>query len=392
MASWRKDYNGSVKPDADGFQLTSGDDTTKANVRTYFDSSWLEYKDTGGVGVNCRYEATANTATPWNPTNATGWTLFVRAQVGVNEFTVDIDDGVFREILLLQTGLVQLKATTSSQDLRRPREIRVTGVGSTWKVFIDESDTPIITITAAVASSAKLLRFGINSGDVNAQIFLRELAFSVDGSHLASTLPAPSLVTTYATVQEVRNFINIPADGLADATIAEIVRRVEADIDEIMFGSNYTRTLRAFGAGGTETDEVQNFQGGVLFRLRYPFITAISAVAFRTAVNTFSTLLNSDLTGWFSSARDMETGVIRIAPRLLRRSATIRVTYTWGLATPPAAIRELAILKSALYCYNAALQHGAPDVFEERRESLEAIIEKKTGYIRDGWKAWKVLG
>ena len=397
MASWKKDYYGSVAPTSDGFDATSGDtvDSTICNVRAMGDGvSWFEWDDDAGA-TNARFEATGSTTAVFAPVAATGITLYLVVQVVTNQFTIVIDTGTagYRHTLTIQTGTLDLGGQTSSQDFQRPRKVRITCEGATWKAYIDESDTAIATLTATTATTAALLRFGTVTA--NAKVLLYELAWSESGALLASEFAAPNVATTYCTPQDVRDYLGLPTDAVGDAVVAKIVRSAEYAVDEAFFGADYSRTKLTFSASQTETNEHVNYAGAELFRLRYPYITAISALSYRSSsdLNSWTALNVGDISGYIASDRDLEQGVVRIPVtlRFLRRAAAFRVTYTHGTASVPLAVRELCVMKAALHVYNATLQHGAADVFDSRRRALESLIKDRESKIAAERVAWRVV-
>ena len=364
--TWTHEYNGSVKPDSDGFTLTG---TDIANVREYLVDSWLQILDDASV-TQCQYDATNSTDTAWNP--GEGWTIAFFIQVVAGTFTVLIDDGTYRETFTATNAQLQLKATTSAQVMTRPRWVRITGSGSAWKVYIDEDNTPVIETTAATATTSDLLRWGCYTASSN--VFVRQLVFSTVGAYLPSTFAVPSLITTYCDVRDVRDYTDIPSDALSDSAIARIIRNVEMDIDYSVVGSEFSRASRIF-ASGTATSEMMDIQGDELFvYTRYKPITAITAFQRRSGTSTWSDVSNNDTSGYYCSEADMRMGRIRAYTLSTKDADAFCVSYTWGYDSVPEEVKRLATLMASLDCYNAALQHGAQDVFAQRRESLKDEI------------------
>ncbi len=398
MASWKKVYFGSVLPTSDGFSATSGDtvDATIVNVRAMGDgASWLEWDDDAGA-TNARFEATNSTSAKWDPTNATGWTLYLIIQVVANQKTIVIDDGGYRETLTLQIGTVNLGGQTSSQDLQRPRAIRITGVGTAWKAYIDESDTVIATLTASGATSAELLRFGTVTA--NAKVLLYMLAWTDDGAYAPTQLAAPDVTTTYVTPSEVRDFVGVLADSVGDGVAASLIRKNEKLVDDIFAGPNPRRTKLIFGAGGTETNENIDYRradDGEYARTLYPYITTLTSLTYYSG-SAYQAMTSGRTSNYYASAEDLEAGRIRIRINIPYKQDSLQATYTWGISAANEFKRreaaKLCLYLSAVDVMNAALQHGAADVFAQRKTWLKEEVDRMTKeFAGRKSKDWMVL-
>ncbi len=395
MASWKKIQDGSVLPSANGFRIlppTDSEAIITAN-RNFKDGRWIEWFD-DAVATAARYEA-HETATPnaaFTPSSVTGWTLYAMVQGIADEYRFDIDDGTKSAAFLVRTGTVLLDANSFTLDTRLPRQLRITGRGTTWKLYVDESDSSSLSITPATASSGtKSLRFGTNLA--NARAHLRQLAWSEDGDFIPSLLGAPDVLATYISVKQLRSHMPaISADALNDADLAEIIRQTENHVDALVMGADMARSRLAFGSGATETNEEHDYEAGGMYRLRYNRITTITTVEYRTASGSanWTALTESDQTGWFASQRDKELGIVRIAPRALRYAAAIRVTYTWGYTAVPGPVQDLTIMLALLRAFSAATQLGVQDVFGGRRQAIQGDVDKLLEEIQSRFQPWGI--
>jgi len=389
--AWKKVQDGGVLPSANGFRVFPGDSESIVATRSFKDGNWLEWFD-DGVVTAARYEA-HETATPnaaFTPSSVTGWTLYAMVQGIADEYRFDVDDGTKAAALLVRTGTVLLDGNSFTLDTRRPRQLRITGRGTTWKLFVDESDSSSLSITPAGASSGtKSLRFGTNLASARAHV--RQIAWSEDGDFLASAHGAPDVLATYILPRTLRSHLpSLTQDALGDGDLAEIIRKAEEHADTVVLGADLFRTKRGFGTGGTETNEQHDYAPGGVYKLRYSGVSGITQVQYRTAFDsaTWTTLSESSATGWYASQRDKELGFVRIAPRALMRADAVRFTYNWGYTNVPGAVQELTLQMALLRAFNGSLQLGQADVFGQRRTAIQGEIDRMREELQARFQPW----
>jgi hypothetical protein len=276
--------------------------------------------------------------------------------------------------------------------------VRITGVGTAWKAYIGESDTVIATLTASGATSAELLRMGIISSNVSAQVYLRRLAFTVDGAYIPTQFAAPDATTTYISIQDLRNFTGIDSSALSDGPVARLIRLNEHRVDEIFAGANGRRTKLIFGPGGTETSEDIDFvraRDGSYARTLYPFITTLTTLTYYGG-SAYQSMTSGRTSDYYASTDDLEQGKIKIRITIPYEQNSLQATYTWGITEANEIKRRqaarLCLYLSAIDCYNASLQHGAADVFAARVDALKEEVDELTKKFTDTkTQTWMVV-
>ena len=144
-------------------------------------------------------------------------------------------------------------------------------------------------------------------------------------------------MAVYCTVTEFRNYSQIPSGEISDAAVSQMVSGCTSQID--------SRTGRTWQGIATQTNEYYDGTGTNIMFLDNVDIASVTEVAIDDDFDQTYTVLSSSSPKWYDWYPD---GVIKInasgsPPTFTKGAKTVRVTYTYGNATPTDAIKQLCI-------------------------------------------------
>ena len=155
-----------------------------------------------------------------------------------------------------------------------------------------------------------------------------------------------STSAVYCSVQDVRDFTNVNSSEFSDNQIMKFIRYATDTIDQ--------RTARTWKGIQTVTDELYNGDDTDMLTLAHPDIQSVTAISVDDDGDRTFTTLTSSVAGtnpWFLDNQDGYTTsmivIDTVNANLTNFTAgvdNIKVSYTWGFATPTVEVNLLCIL------------------------------------------------